>query len=222
MTKFIEVSHIIEDGMVTYPGLPAPVISDYLSREDSKKLYAEGTQFHIGSIEMIANTGTYIDSPFHRFDGQDDLADMPLEKVVNLDGVVLRIKETGERAIDLSHVDAARIQGKAVLLQTGWSKHWRTDRYTVEYPFVDWAAAEFLRDSGVVLVGIDTVNIDDNRDGSRPAHTTLLEAGIPIVEHLTNLDLVPESEFRFFAPPVRIRGMGSFPVRAFVLIPDQD
>ncbi|MFN2189999.1 MAG: cyclase family protein [Candidatus Promineifilaceae bacterium] len=186
IVELIDLSHVVEDGLVTYPGLPAPVITDFLSREDSRKLYSPGTEFHLGKIEMAANTGTYIDSPFHRFAGGADLVGISLEKLVNLPGIVVSVDESNGRAVDIKGLNPKTLGGKAVLIHTGWSRHWNTERYFGDYPYLTGESAEFLRDAGAVLVGIDSLNIDDNGDGCRPVHTTLLEAGILIVEHLTN------------------------------------
>jgi len=216
--RLIDVSHVVEHGLVTYQGLPGPSISDYLSRDDSKKLYAEGTEFQIGKIEMIANTGTYVDAPFHRFADGADLSQLALEKLANLDGIVLRSDAAPSRAIDIIDLDRQPLKGKAVLFHTGWSRHWNSERYYAGYPYLTRKMAESLRDAGAVMVGIDSLNIDDDRDGTRPVHTVLLEAGIPVVEHLTDLDLLPDRGFRFFATPVKVAGFGSFPVRAFALI----
>jgi arylformamidase len=216
--RLIDVSHVVEHGLVTYPGLPSPSISDYLSRAESRKIYTGGTEFQIGKIEMIANTGTYIDAPFHRFADGADLSEIPLEKLANLDGIVLRARSSSDRAIEFANLDDHSLGGKAVLFHTGWSRHWNTAQYGKEYPFLTRKMAETLRDAGVILVGIDSVNIDDDRDGTRPAHTVLLEVGIPVVEHLTDLDLLPDRGFRFFATPVKVAGFGSFPVRAFAML----
>lgn len=210
----IDVSHVVAHGTVTYPGLPAPIISDHLSRADSHTRYAPGTEFHIGKIEMIANTGTYIDAPSHRYADGGDLADLPLESLADLDGVVLRCVDR-PRAIDRAAFGDLTLKGRAVLIHTGWDRHWGTPAYGTGNPFLTRAAAEYLVQSGATLVGIDSLNIDDTADGERPAHTLLLAAAIPIVEHLTGLERLPDSGFRFFAVPVRVRGMGSFPVRAF-------
>ncbi|HET6447149.1 MAG TPA: cyclase family protein [candidate division Zixibacteria bacterium] len=217
-SELIDLSHVVEHGLVTYKGLPPPSIGDYLSREDSRNVYAGETEFHIGKIEMVANTGTYVDSPYHRFAGGADLAEMPLENFANLDGIVIRIDPGKGRSIDLGDENLHQFKGKAVLFHTGWSAHWKTDQYFEGYPYLTKQAATILRDSGAVMVGIDSVNIDDNRDGMRPVHTILLEAGIPIVEHLSNLDQLPDRGFRFFATPVKVRSLGSFPVRAFALL----
>src|SRR5438128_9501972 len=205
--------------MVTYPGLPAPVISDWLSREASRDRYPAGTTFQMGKIEMLANTGTYIDAPFHRYEGGKDIADYPLGAVADLEGVVIRAVERGRRALGEEVVlGAGDVRGKAVLVHTGWDVHWRTERYGSGHPFLTRAAAERLIAAGAALVGIDSLNIDDAADGARPAHTLLLGAGIPIVEHLCGLRELPDDGFRFFAVPVNVRGMGSFPVRAFAVL----
>jgi len=216
--RLIDVSHTIEHGMVTYPGLPVPAISDWLSRDASQTRYAAGTTFQIGKIELLANTGTYIDAPFHRYDGGKDVADYPLEAVANLKGIVVRAIERAGRALDAGVFRGRDVGGKAVLVHTGWDVHWRTERYGTGHPFLTRAAAEHLIAAGAALVGIDSLNIDDATDGARPAHTLLLGAGIPIVEHLCGLRELPDDGFRFFAVPVKVRGMGSFPVRAFAAL----
>ena len=213
----IDVSHPVEEGLITYKGLPAPLICDYLSREDSRKHYAPGTEFHIGKIEMVANTGTYVDSPFHRYADGKDLSQLPLSSLANLNGVVVR-KKHQVRAIDKSAFDGVDVRGKAVLIQTGWDEHWKTDRYFQGHPFLTKEAAEHLVRSGATLVGIDSLNIDSTDDPARPVHSILLGADIPIVEHLCNLGSLPDSGFRFFAVPVMIRKFGSFPVRAFAIV----
>jgi kynurenine formamidase len=218
MGRLIDVSHTIEHGMVTYPGLPAPAISDWLSRDASEKRYAPGTTFQIGKIELLANTGTYIDAPFHRYDRGKDIADYPLEAVANLAGIVVRATERAGRALDSTLFRDRDVRGKAVLVHTGWDAHWRTERYGTGHPFLTRAAAEHLVAAGAALVGIDSLNIDDAADGARPAHTILLGAGIPIVEHLCRLGELPDTGFRFFAVPPRVKGMGSFPVRACAIV----
>ncbi|HEX7118205.1 MAG TPA: cyclase family protein [Longimicrobiales bacterium] len=217
--RLIDVSHVVEDGMVTYRGLPAPLICDFLTREASRDHYAEGTEFHIGRIDMIANTGTYIDAPFHRFPDGADVAGLPLDAVADLDAVVVRATARAGRAIDRDAFESLDVKGRAVLVHTGWDAHWRTDRYFEGHPYLTAAAAAWLRDRGAALVGIDSLNIDDTRDGTRPVHTTLLGAGVPIVEHLRGLERLPDRGFRFFAVPVKVRGLGSFPVRAFARVP---
>ncbi|HEX5963137.1 MAG TPA: cyclase family protein [Gemmatimonadales bacterium] len=214
LPRLIDLSHAIEDRMITYPGIPGPIICDYLSRESSRARYAAGVEFQIGKIEMVANTGTYLDAPFHRYADGKDLAQLPLESLADLDAVVVRPADAG-RAINRSAFDGVDLEGKAVLVQTGWDIHWRTERYLSGHPFLTADAAEYLMTRGVVLVGIDSLNIDDTGDLSRPVHSTLLAAGIPIVEHMCNLSQVPERDFRFFAVPTKVAGFGSWPVRAF-------
>lgn len=217
-SQLIDLSHTLEDGMITYKGLPAPIICDYLSREASRARYAPGTEFQIGKIEMVANTGTYLDCPFHRYADGDDLADVKLEAVADLDCVVVRATDRRERAIDRLPLDLAGLKAKALLVHTGWDVHWRTDQYFEGHPHLTGALAEQLVAAGVALVGIDSFNIDSTDDGTRPVHTALLRAGILIVEHLCNLAAAPDRGSRFFAVPVKVKGMGTFPVRAFVKI----
>lgn len=213
--RFIDVSHTIEHGMVTYQGIPGPVIADYRNRESSKQFYAPGTEFHIGRIDMVANTGTYVDAPFHRFPDGKDLSELPLDALADLQGI--RITADRYRAVDVGSLEGRDLTGKAVLVHTGWSRHWLTERYFDNPPFLTRKAAEFLVQTNVALVGIDSMNIDDIYDKSRPVHTVLLQANIPIVEHLTNLGEVPAEGFRFFAVPVKVKSFGSFPVRAFAI-----
>jgi len=219
MARLIDLSHEIEHGMVTYRGLPAPAVSDWLSREASASRYAPGTTFQIGKIELLANTGTYIDAPFHRYENGRDVAGYALETVADLPGVVVRVKSGAGRAIDAAWFTTLDVKGKAVLVHTGWDTHWRTDTYSAgQHPFLTREAAEYLVKAKAALIGIDSLNIDDDKDGSRPAHTILLGAGVAIVEHMTNLAALPDTGFRFFAVPPRVKGMGSFPVRAFALL----
>jgi arylformamidase len=217
----IDLSHTVEHGMITYTGLPAPIICDFLSREDSRKHYAEGTEFNIGKIEMVANTGTYVDSPFHRFAEGIDLSELPLESLADLEGVVVRATELG-RAITANAFLGIDVKGKAVLVHTDWSRHWRTDQYFEGHPFLTRDAAEYLVDAGAAFVGIDTYNIDDITDGTRPAHTILLGNKIPICEHMCGLELLPDSGFRFHAAPVKVKAFGTFPVRAYAVLQDAD
>jgi kynurenine formamidase len=212
----IDVSHVVEAGMLTYKGLPAPVMCDYLSRVASRRLYAAGTEFHIGRIDMVANTGTYVDSPFHRYANGRDLADLPLTSLADLECVVAAIEPGHGRAIDALPFKAQDVRGKAVLVHTGWARHWRTDAYFEGFPHLTARLAQWLRDAGAVLVGIDSHNIDCTDTGERPVHSILLGADIPIAEHLCGLEAVPGSGARFYAVPVKVRGMGTFPVRAFV------
>jgi len=197
----VDLSHTIEHGMVTYPGLPGPIISDFLSREDSREHYAEGTEFHVGRINMVANTGTYLDTPAHRYADGVGLADLALDDVTNLSGIM--VKAEGP-AIGPGDVFGRDLTGKAILFHTGWDRHWGNKKYgSAGHPHLTAGCA------------IDSVNIDDTRTGDRPVHSTLLAAGVLIVEHLTALGQIPDADFRFFAVPVKVRGLGTFPVRAF-------
>jgi len=214
--RLIDLSHIIFDGLITYKGLPAPIICDYLSRENSKANYEEGATFQIGKIEMVSNTGTYIDCPFHRYENGKDLSETKLEAFANLDAITIHAKNTMEIGVDFFR--NKEIRNKAVLVNTGWSRHWNTDAYFENHPFLTKEAAEYLRDCQVKLVGIDSHNIDDTRGKSRPVHTILLGSEILIVEHLCNLDKLPESNYLFSAVPPKFKGVGTFPVRAFASV----
>jgi len=215
--RIIDVSHTIEAGMITYHGLPAPRICDYLSREASRDRYETGTEFLISEITMVGNTGTYVDSPFHRYEDGADLADLPLSSLVNLDTIIVRFDPGEKRAITSVTLDERDVKGRAILFNTGWDRHWRSSQYHTGHPYLTGGVAQQLVEMGVVLVGIDSFNIDCTDDGARPVHSTLLRAGIPIVEHLRGLNEAPETGGRFFAAPVKLRAFGSFPVRAFVL-----
>jgi kynurenine formamidase len=215
--KLIDLSHTVEHGMITYKGLPAPIICDFLSREDSRKHYSAGTEFSIGKIEMVANTGTYVDSPFHRFEDGLDLSELPLESLVDLEGVVVRATNLGQ-AISAKAFSGIEWDGKAVLIYTDWSRHWRTDQYFEDHTFLTKDAAEFLVEKGAAFVGIDTYNIDNTTDGARPVHTILLGNRIPICEHMRGLELLPDSGFRFHAAPVKVKAFGTFPVRAYAVL----
>lgn len=216
----IDVSHTIEDGMITYKGLPAPVISDFLSRQDSQTHYASGTQFHIGKIEMVANTGTYLDSPFHRYSEGKDLAQLDLASLANLDCVVVRTVDSEERKISVAEIRELDVSNKAVLFHSGWDRYWRTEKYSDgTHPFLTRDAAEYLAHGGAALVGIDSYNIDDTAALDRPAHSILLAQDIPVVEHLRGLDQLPDRGFKFFAVPVKVKEFGTFPVRAFGIVP---
>lgn len=217
----IDLSHTIEDGMITYKGLPAPIICDHLSRVQSREIYAPGTEFQIGKITMCSNTSTYIDSPFHRFADGTDIAGLALNTLVGLEAVVIHADGMSGRKIPAEAFGAVDVRGKAVLVHTGWSRHWRTDQYFEGHPFLTAAAAEYLKKEGAKLVGIDSLNIDDTSDGHRPVHTLLLGGGIPIVEHMRGLELVPATGATFTAVPPKVKGMGTFPVRAFATIPGQ-
>lgn len=214
--KFIDLSHVIFDGLITYKGLPAPIICDYLSREKSRGNYEEGTEFQIGKIEMVTNTGTYIDCPFHRFKDGKDLSEIELEAFAYLDAITIFAPETLE--IGMEYFKDIDIRDKAVLVRTDWSRHWNTGKYYENHPFLSQNAAEYLRDCGAKLVGIDSHNIDDTRVKSRPVHTVLLGSEILIVEHLCNLDKLPEAYYTFSAVPPKFKGAGTFPVRAFATI----
>lgn len=214
-TGYIDLSHTIHDGLVTYRGLPAPVICDYLSREASRKNYAPGTEFQIGKIEMISNTGTYVDSPFHRYADGKDLSQVGVERFADLDGIVIRADYREGLAVTAERFKYHRLGSRAVLIHTGWSEYWGTELYFGNHPFLTEDAAVYLRDAGVKLVGIDSMNIDDTRGNSRPVHSTLLRAEILIAEHLCNLQDVPDEGFSFSAIPPKFKGVGTFPVRAF-------
>lgn len=214
----IDLSHTIEHGLVTYKGLPAPIVCDYLSREDSKKFYEEGTEFQIGKIEMVTNTGTYLDCPFHRFSNGKDLSEVGLEAFTDLEGIKISVSFTETLAITKHHLEGFEIRNRAVLIQTDWSNHWNTEKYYENHPYLTQEAAEYLRDCQVKLVGIDSHNIDNTQTNSRPVHTTLLGAEILIVEHLCNLYLLPQDGFTFSAIPPKFKGVGTFPVRAMAKI----
>lgn len=216
--RLVDLSHGVADGMITYPGLPGPEITDHLTREASRAHYAEGTTFSIGTIRMVGNTGTYLDSPFHRYEDGADLAGLALEVVADLDGVVVR-PDVSARAIGPEVFADVALEGRAVLVETGWDRHWRTDAYGQGHPFLTEAAAHALVEGGATLVGIDSLNIDDMAGGLRPAHSALLAAGIPIVEHMTGLAALPPAGFRFFAVPVKVERFGTFPVRCFAILP---
>lgn len=215
----IDLSHSIENGLITYKGLPAPIICDYLSREESKKYYEDGTQFQIGKIEMVTNTGTYIDCPFHRFENGKDLSEVQLESFVNLDAIVISVPYSTTKKITENHFKNYDVKNRTVLVHTGWDEHWNTEQYYENNPYLTQEAAIYLRDNGVKLVGIDSHNIDDTSGKSRPVHTILLEAEILIVEHLCKLHLLPREGFTFSAVPPKFKGVGTFPVRAFATIP---
>lgn len=213
--RLIDLSHTIEDGLVTYPGLPAPRVSAHWTYEESREHYTGDTEFRVGKLELVGNTGTYLDAPSHRFAGAMDLAQLPLEKLVDLEGLVVRVDGVQGRAIEASQLQSLEVSGKAVLVHTGWSRGFGSPAYSQGHPYLTEDAAKYLADNRAALVGIDSLNIDDTDDPRRPAHTTLLRQEIPVVEHLTNLNALPEHGFRFSAVPVKIKGMDSFPVRAY-------
>ena len=216
---FIDLSHTIEHGLVTYKGLPAPIICDYLSRENSKGKYADGTTFQIGKIEMVTNTGTYIDCPFHRFEHGKDLSEVGLESFVDLEAIMISVPFEDTIEITGEHFQNHNIRNRAVLIHTGWDAHWNTEKYYEQHPFLTEAAAIYLREAGAKLVGIDSHNIDDTRGNARPVHTILLGSEILIVEHLCNLNSLPSEGFTFTALPPKFKGVGTFPVRAMAKIP---
>jgi kynurenine formamidase len=214
--QLIDLSHSIEHGMITYKGLPAPLVCDFLSREDSKSRYAPGTEFQIGKIEMVTNTGTYLDCPFHRYADGKDLSQIHLEKLAELDGVL--IDAENNLSIDKKFFEGKELAGKAVIVSTGWSNHWRTDTYFENHPFLTEDAAHYLVEQKVKLVGIDSHNIDDTRTNARPVHSALLKNEILIVEHMTNLHRLKGKSFIFNAVPPKFVGVGTFPVRAFAKV----
>ncbi len=217
--RIVDLSHPIEAGMTTYPGLPGPIVSAHLSRDASTAVYAEGTQFEIARIEMVGNTGTYLDAPWHRFADGQDLAGVDLAATVNLPTVVVDVRNSPARGVGVGDLKGSRVEGAAVLILTGWDRHWRTPTYGDPAPFLDREATAWLVEAGARLVGIDSVNIDDMADGTRPAHTGLLAAGIPVVEHLTNLAaLVGLADVRFHAAPLPVRRFGTIAVRAYALV----
>ena len=214
----VDLSHTIENGMITYKGLPGPIICDYISHVQSRASYAPGVEFQIGRVDMVVNTGTYIDTPYHRYPHGTDLATTPLPNTTHIPAVVVRATGSEGRAIDWTNFASLEVSRRAVLVNTGWDRHWRTERYFEGHPFLTKAAAEYLRDQGAALVGIDSLNIDDTSDPTRPVHSILLGAGIPIVEHLTNLAALPIDGFSFSAAPPKVAVMGTFPVRAHAIL----
>jgi arylformamidase len=215
--RLVDLSHTIEDGMVTLPGFPVPRVIEHMGREQSRAHYAPGTEFTIARIELLANTGTYIDAPFHRYAGKPDISELPLESLADLPGLRVRAPD-GMSALGPELFDGLQLRGRAVLVETGWSQHFGTPAYREGHPFLTHAAAQRLLDGGALLVGIDSINIDDMSGRERPVHSLLLEHDVRIVEHLTRLDLLEDTGFRFFCVPVKVRAMGSFPVRAFALL----
>jgi kynurenine formamidase len=216
--RIVDLSHVIEHGMTTYKGFPGPQICDFWERERTAANYDDGSTFQIGRIDMIANTGTYVDSPFHRYADGMDLAHLPLPSLADLPGLVIRRPWENEVEIGADAFEGRDVKGKAVLVHTGWDRHWRTERYQSDHPFLTGQAADWLIDNGAALVGIDSHNIDDTRGRSRPVHSKLLAADIPICEHMANLGVLPDEGFRFSAVPPKVRGMGSFPVRAYAVL----
>jgi kynurenine formamidase len=214
--RIVDLSHPIEHGMTTYPGLPPPEISDHLSRQASRERYAPGTEFQIGRIAMVGNTGTYLDTPFHRYPDGADLVGTPLERMTELDG--LCVHAAGRPRVDVELLRDHRVAGRAVLLHTGWDHNWGTEAYFSGHPFLTAEGAAWLVEQEAALVGIDSLNVDSTETGERPAHSALLAAGIPVVEHLSRLDELPAEGFRFNAAPPGVTRFGTFPVRAYAVI----
>jgi kynurenine formamidase len=218
MKEYIDLSHDIRSGEVTYKGLPAPLVCDYLSRLDAEKQYAPGVTFQIGKIEMVSNTGTYIDTPFHRFEHGHDLSQIELNRLTDLEGIVVETPYKRFPQIEYDCFKGLPLKGKAILVHTGWDAHWGTDKYFEGHPYLTKSAAEYLLEQQVRLVGIDAFNIDDVKDPQRPVHTVLLGNNILIVEHLCNINSIRSRPFFFNAVPPKVCGMGTFPVRAYATI----
>jgi kynurenine formamidase len=216
--RIVDLSHVITDGMVTYKGLPGPHICDFISREQSAANYDGGETFQIGRIDMVANTGTYVDVPSHRFAEGEDLSEVGIEAFADLPAIVVRQPFESGLAVDAGAFEGVEVGGWAVLVATGWDRHWGSEAYYHDHSFLTVAAAEFLVAEGAALVGIDSHNIDDTRVRTRPVHTALLGAGIVICEHMTNLGALPDGGFRFSAAPPKVKGMGTFPVRAYAVL----
>ncbi|HEY6663008.1 MAG TPA: cyclase family protein [Sphingomicrobium sp.] len=217
-TRIVDLSHLIEEGMTTYKGLPGPHICDFWEREASAANYDDGSTFQIGRIDMVANTGTYLDSPFHRYADGADLSELELSSLADVPGIVVRRPWENGLAIEPEHFDGREVAGRAVLIHTGWDRNWRTDAYFGEHPYLTAEAADWLAEQKVVVIGIDSVNIDNMHVRTRPVHTRLLGAGIPICEHMTSLGSLPDEGFRFSAVPPKVKGMGTFPVRAYAVL----
>jgi kynurenine formamidase len=216
--RIVDLSHVIEEGMTTYKGLPGPHICDFWTREGSAENYDDGSSFQIGRVDMVANTGTYLDSPFHRYAEGADLAELPLPSLADLPAIVIRRPWENGLVIDADAFEGREVEGKAVLVHTGWDRHWRTEAYFGDHPFLTAAAADWLVENGATLVGIDSCNIDNMHPRARPVHTKLLGAAIPICEHMTSLGSLPDEGFAFSAVPPKVRGLGTFPVRAYAVL----
>lgn len=212
--SLIDLSHTIESGLTTYKGLPPPIICDYLAREQSKNIYKSPEEFHIAKIEMVGNTGTYMDCPFHRYEDGKDFSQLQLENFCDLNGILISVPFKQTLKIDLEHFQNHDLKNKAVLVHTGWDKYWNTDKYYTNHPYITAEAADYLKKQKVKLVGIDSHNIDNTNFNSRPVHSTLLKSDILIVEHLCNLQKLSNTHFKFSAVPPKIKGTGTFPVRA--------
>ena len=218
MSEIVDLSHVIEDGMTTYKGLPGPHICDFWERESTAGNYDDGSTFQISRIDMVANTGTYLDAPFHRYADGKDLSELDLRSLADLPALVVRNPFENGRATDAGHFKGLDVRGKAVLVHTGWDRHWGTHAYFEDSSFLTAAAADWLAENGAALVGIDSHNIDDTNVRARPVHTRLLGADIPICEHMTGLGRLPDSGFRLSAVPPKVKGMGTFPVRAYAVL----
>jgi len=218
--RIVDLSHEITPGMATYPGLPGPAVSDFLSRDASRSRYAPGTTFQIARVDMVGNTGTYVDAPFHRFEDGADVGSLPLERLADVEGLVVNASNRSGRGIGPNAFSGGALEGRAVLVRTDWSRNWGTPAYFDGHRFLTGEAARALAAAKPALVGIDSLNIDDTSGGERPAHTALLAAGIPILEHLCRLDALPASGFRLHACPAPFRNVGSFPVRAYAVVAD--
>jgi kynurenine formamidase len=216
--RIVDLSHVIEHGMTTYKGLPGPHICDFWERESTAANYDDGSTFQIGRIDMVANTGTYLDTPFHRYADGKDLAELPLRSLADLPAILVRRPWQTALVTDAADLQSLDVRGKAVLVHTGWDQHWRTEGYFGEHPYLTAEAADWLASHGTALVGIDSCNIDNMHVRARPVHTRLLGAEIPICEHMTNLGELPGDGFRFTAAPPKVRGMGTFPVRAYAVL----
>jgi arylformamidase len=217
--RLVELNHVIRAGLTTYPGLPGPVITPYQTRRASRQHYALGTEFAIDKLTLVGNTGTYLDAPYHRYPDGADLSAISLEQTVDLPAVVVRVAGAPQQGIDVGALAALDVHAAAVLLHTGDDARFGTPAYSQNRHFLTRAGASWLVAHGAALVGIDALNIDDTADAERPAHSLLLAAGIPLVEHLTGLGQLPPTGARFTALPLRIEATGTIPVRAFARLP---
>jgi kynurenine formamidase len=217
MGKLVELNHVLEDGMMAYPGLPQPKIGAFRDHQESRPFYKDQAEFYLGKVDMVCNLGTYLDSPFHRYPDGTDLSQIPLKMVAGVPGVIFDAAVSSNRSIALDG-DESEFHGRAVLIRTGWDRRWGTESYWELGPYLSEESIELLIRSKVTLVGVDFWNVDDTMDPARPAHTRLLASNILIVEHLCNLSALPRTDFRFFAVPLRIVRGASFPVRAFAEI----
>jgi len=211
----IDLSHPIEDGMRVYPGLPSPRVGATLDHDASRPRYEGKAEFHLGEYALTGAAGTYLDSPFHRHRELGDLASLELARLVGLPGISLDHLGAAGPEPFATEVTDEELTGRAVVLRTGWSERWGTDSYWERGPFLTGHLIERLVGAPAAVVGIDLWNVDDVDDLTRPAHTELLRAGIPVVENLASVARLPRTGFRFTAVPPRIVGGSNFPVRAF-------